>query len=562
MSNKPFFSLITATRNAASVLPHLLKSSASQTCRDFELLIQDGMSTDNTVAVAENFRDELPALSIVSEPDTGIYDAWNKALSRARGEWILFPGADDSLYGADSLEQAGILLRNLPRNVVYAGCSLLLTTPLDVPVEICRPSGTLSIDLPNGMPFPHSALLHRRKLFEKEAFSTDFRIAGDYEFFCRTLTDNNYGIYDLLLTRQRIGGISSSLPSMLDRDLEFLRISRRYFPKARRVMLCARIFRSALFRVVHRLFGMKTAQVFADLARRCRRKAPLWSKPDVGQPVAPDFAENPPFFSLLVATVNRKEPLRRLFDSLNKQTYRNFEVLIADQNPAGFLDEISASADFPLTRIAMPPKGVSAARNALLKLSKGDIIAFPDDDCWYAPQALERVRSLFAANPALGGILAAWADTPQNSPSGSSLSPVNRTGAFRQAGTLIQFYRREALQCVYFDPELGPGTGLPYGSGEDTDFLLQALARGVLVGRTPEVLVYHPKPDPADPALIPKVRSYAHGRMHLLRKHKFPLWFKLANIVYPLLHLPLESPKARPYRKAMFLARLQGFLRK
>ncbi|MDR3362753.1 MAG: glycosyltransferase [Desulfovibrio sp.] len=78
----PFFTIITATRNAAATLPRLLDFLACQTCRDFELVIQDGASTDGTVGLAEAYRDLLPALSLDSAPDRGIYDAWNKALGR------------------------------------------------------------------------------------------------------------------------------------------------------------------------------------------------------------------------------------------------------------------------------------------------------------------------------------------------------------------------------------------------------------------------------------------------------------------------------------------------
>ena len=274
----PFFTIITATRNAAATLPRLLESLASQSCRDFELIIQDGASTDDTLAVVEARRDRLPALSLASEPDTGIYDAWNKALPRIRGQWVLFLGADDSLYNANALAEAQAWLKGLARHIAFAGCSLALTTPQGVPVEIRHPDKAPLADLPNGMTFPHPALFHRRSLFDKEQFSTAFRIAGDYDFLCRNLTDANYALSQLPLSRMSAGGISGSLPTMLDSELECLRISRRYFPKAWRLTLYARICRSTLFRIIHSLLGLKAALLFADAARRCRRKAPLWSR--------------------------------------------------------------------------------------------------------------------------------------------------------------------------------------------------------------------------------------------------------------------------------------------
>ena len=105
-----------------------------------------------------------------------------------------------------------------------------------------------------------------------------------------------------------------------------------------------------------------------------------------------------PLFDLLIATIGRNEELDRLFTSLEGQSYKNFRILLADQNPSGFLDEILARhSDLPITRIMLSSQGVSVARNVLLDQAKADIIVFPDDDCWYAPDTLERVCETFAA---------------------------------------------------------------------------------------------------------------------------------------------------------------------
>lgn len=265
--------------------------------------------------------------------------------------------------------------------------------------------------------------------------------------------------------------------------------------------------------------------------------------------------------SLVVATVGRREALSRLLHSLELQTFRRFQVVLVDQNPPGYLDETIAPhlATLDMEVVAAEPRGVSAARNLGLGHARGDVIAFPDDDCRYAPQALERVTHLFAADPGMGGLLVAWGEGPSDRTHTAAMEPVTRTGAFRHAGALVQFYRREAIDQVRFDPALGPGTGLPYGCGEDTDFLLQVLGRGTKVLRTPELLVYHALPDPGDAGLIPKTHAYARGRMHLLRKHRFPLWFRVVNILYPLGRLAIEGPKAWKYRWAMSVGRLKAF---
>lgn len=116
-----------------------------------------------------------------------------------------------------------------------------------------------------------------------------------------------------------------------------------------------------------------------------------------------------PRIALLVATVNRIHEFDRLLTSLEKQTYKNFHIWLADQNPPGFLDDMLAShSGLPLTRIMLPSRGVSAARNSLLAMAQGELIAFPDDDCWYAPDTLANVVDAFRKHPQCGVLLGVW----------------------------------------------------------------------------------------------------------------------------------------------------------
>ena len=84
----------------------------------------------------------------------------------------------------------------------------------------------------------------------------------------------------------------------------------------------------------------------------------------------------------------------------------------------------------------------------------------------------------------------------------------------------MQFFRATVVKGLRFDSQLGPGTGLPYGCGEDTDYLLEARKRAS-VWRCPPIRVFHPSPDAHVPSDA-KIASYAAGRMYLLKKHAFP----------------------------------------
>lgn len=104
MTSKPLLSIIIPTYNSAKTLSISLDSLKSQTFRDFEVLIVDGVSKDDTLAIAASYTLSLPSIHIFSEPDKGIYDAMNKGIGKAKGEWVYFLGSDDSLATSTVLE--------------------------------------------------------------------------------------------------------------------------------------------------------------------------------------------------------------------------------------------------------------------------------------------------------------------------------------------------------------------------------------------------------------------------------------------------------------------------
>ncbi len=274
----PYLTIVTATYNAASTLPRLLESLAIQTCRDFELVIQDGASADQTCALVESFRARLPDVTLRSSPDMGIYDAWNKALPSARGEWILFLGADDELNGAEILKQCRDLLAQAPASALYAGGS----------VETIKANGRVAGIFPynpratekkhwRSMPFPHQGLWHHRKLFLDNGFEASLRIAGDYDLVCRTWTpENGNTVLPFTVTRMRRGGISDKPISMLRLRWECAVISSRYFSGVWTCSCCLGLLKGCLLWLVCVLLG-KRAPAVLDSVRRLRGLPPSWT---------------------------------------------------------------------------------------------------------------------------------------------------------------------------------------------------------------------------------------------------------------------------------------------
>lgn len=259
--------------------------------------------------------------------------------------------------------------------------------------------------------------------------------------------------------------------------------------------------------------------------------------------------------SLIVATRGRRDELTRLLDSLVGQTFRDFEVIVIDQNPEGFLlDVLTPFANrLRLIHASVTPSGVSAARNAGLRLveKSTDVLAFPDDDCWYEPETLRAMAAFFeAAHPERDCVIGRWKTCRRES--------VNRYSVFYQGPTWLYALRKcWADRIGGFDEAMGPGPHATLIGGEDTDYLLRGLSLGMKIAREPDIVIHHPDM-PMSEVAEAKVRGYGLARMALLAKHGYPLWFKLANVAYPLVW-GCRHPSQRRYWQNMFLGRVSGF---
>lgn len=186
--------------------------------------------------------------------------------------------------------------------------------------------------------------------------------------------------------------------------------------------------------------------------------------------------------SLIVCTLGREAPLRRLLTSLSEQSNSPFEIIIVDQNPSGYLDSLlDAFPALPIVR-TRSERGLSRGRNAGLKRASGSIIGFPDDDCWYERLVLESVCGFFATNPEIDLLSGRTLDADGN----ESLNryalesgPMTRDNVFATGNSNTIFVRREVIADVGgFDETLGVGASTPFQAGEESDFLLRCLEHG------------------------------------------------------------------------------------
>jgi glycosyltransferase involved in cell wall biosynthesis len=270
-----------------------------------------------------------------------------------------------------------------------------------------------------------------------------------------------------------------------------------------------------------------------------------------------------PSFDLVVATVDRVEELRRLLDSLAQQTHRAFRVLIVDQNEGGPLDGVVHDyAGLDIVRLDAA-RGLSHARNAALSLLRADLVAFPDDDCMFPPDLLERVATHFEANPDLAGLTGRAATEDGRSP--GSWAPdsalLTRENLWNRAISFTIFLRATLVAEIGdFDERLGLGSGGPWTSGEETEYLVRALDRGARIAYEPSIVVFHEE----KPLTLQALRSLAarEGASigYILRKHHYPPRTVARMLVRPVGGALLALAR-RDRAQAMFhLSTLRGRL--
>jgi len=246
-------------------------------------------------------------------------------------------------------------------------------------------------------------------------------------------------------------------------------------------------------------------------------------------------------FDLVVATVDRVEELDLLFGSLERQSHGSFRVLLVDQNDDDRVEAVvGAHPSLRIDRIRSS-RGLSRARNAALGRLEADAVAFPDDDCIYPPDLLERVAQRLADLDGVTGREPWWR---------TGAAPLTRDNLWNRAISFTIFLRREVVERVGpFDEALG----LPSASGEETDYLIRALDSGARIEYDPALVVEHPQ-KPADLAAVGARDGASLG--YILRKHRYP-----RSTVTRMLVRPAGGVVLHPRRARFHLATLRGRVR-
>lgn len=182
----PKISIITVCLNAINVIDAAINSVLGQTFPDIEYIVIDGGSVDGTVALLDKYQQQNK-LKYISEPDAGIYDAMNKGIQVATGEWIYFLGSDDVFFDAEVIER--IFVRPLDAaEIVYGNVQYL-----HAGIVYDGPFNQEKISIKN---ICHQALFIKKSVFENIGlFNCKYKISADHEFNIRWMGLNLPSLY-------------------------------------------------------------------------------------------------------------------------------------------------------------------------------------------------------------------------------------------------------------------------------------------------------------------------------------------------------------------------------
>lgn len=204
-----FFSIIIATKNSSKFIYECLNSISNQTYKNFEVIIKDADSVDNTYDIINQFikNNKLNNFFLHSSKDNSIYEAWNFCIKKANGEYILFIGSDDFLKKDALMNYFNFINNNTKFDYITSRINKVNNGTYVS--TIGRQIDNYKINKYMGI--VHIGSLHCSSIFKKYGtFDQLFKIAGDYEFILRIKNNINIGFMDTVIADSEIGGISDN----------------------------------------------------------------------------------------------------------------------------------------------------------------------------------------------------------------------------------------------------------------------------------------------------------------------------------------------------------------
>jgi len=212
--NMPLITVVTVVRNGEKILEKTILSVINQTYADFEYIIIDGASTDGTLDIIKKYEDRIDYW--MSEPDKGIYNAMNKGIEQAAGEWINFMNAGDTFFSKEVLIYIFNSEKKLDKDIsVVYGDTVYLNYDKGLLYTHTKNLNTFW----KGMCFGHQACFVKTKLMKQYGFDENFKLAADYKLLFTLYNEGYKFLYVAIsVVLFSIEGISDNNPkSVMER---------------------------------------------------------------------------------------------------------------------------------------------------------------------------------------------------------------------------------------------------------------------------------------------------------------------------------------------------------
>ncbi|AVK82731.1 glycosyl transferase family 2 [Lysinibacillus sp. B2A1] len=271
-------------------------------------------------------------------------------------------------------------------------------------------------------------------------------------------------------------------------------------------------------------------------------------------------------FSLIVCTLGRSIEIEELFESLENQKFKDFEVILIDQNEKNLLEDIVAKSQMKIKikHIKSKEKGLSKARNRGIKVASGNYIAFPDDDCQYNSDTLLKIFNMFQ-NTNYDFITCNTKEKDSNNalvslPNTKKIMQHNFYKIYGVSFTL--FFNKKVISKVgEFDETLGVGSGTIFGAGEETDYLIRVVKNNYNGLYIPNIYVYHPAKELIyNQATFKRALMYGGGMGRVVKKH-FNFLRTSRAIIAPLIKsiLSISNINKAKFYFINFIGTLRGY---
>ena len=255
--------------------------------------------------------------------------------------------------------------------------------------------------------------------------------------------------------------------------------------------------------------------------------------------------------SLVICTYGRTKQLAEVIQSIRCQSVAPKEIIIVDQNPPGFLDNLLEDCAGKLNIIhkRVTFTGASKARNFGASIATSELIAFPDDDCIYREDTIKNVIRGFERDNKLG-VLIAGKDEILNATPKAKNQMNNRIAEihtvldlFRaKAETSNIFARKNVLSKLeyVFDVNIGPGKVTEWASNEETDLLVRLLQKNVLIAKDETIRIIHHSCQGS----LKKTLQYGMGRYELIKRNNLGIFIYFINLLQPIVRL-IRKPRLK-----------------